>query len=390
MSTYHQIGHDSESMIVEPQLSQFSGAILSPVNYSFNETIAQCVRFRSAKPDIDIIFDPQLYVPSANRGVLQHWPHKPNDIDTADQSSLEWWKATTIKIVNVCQSFNPTGLCSPAFLPRTFDDAYYNLLVDLGDITAQQLKNNAVLKNKTRPFLTALVGLPDLGRSQRYLQVGSILSRYSEKDIYLVFVDEEKPRNERLDSGALEGAARLIRVLSKSGFRITVGFTSSEMVLWKAAGAVNVATGKFFNLRRFTKGRWNEDESSGGRNIAYWFEPTLLAFIREADVRRYMKEFPIDPSHDANPFSQLILGKLDAAERKAWVADSWRQFLFWFAHCEVVIGNDFAKCSEMVANAVDTWHAVKGAKLRFEEERNNGDWVRAWDIVLNELDRQPD
>jgi len=71
-----------------------------------------------------------------------------------------------------------------------------------------------------------LVGLLDLGRNQRYLQVGSILSRYSGKDIYLVFVDEEKPRNERLDSGALEGAARLIRVLSQSGFRITVGFTS--------------------------------------------------------------------------------------------------------------------------------------------------------------------
>jgi hypothetical protein len=103
-----------------------------------------------------------------------------------------------------------------------------------------------------------------------------------------------------------------------------------------------------------------------------------------------MKEFPIDPSHDANPFSQLILGKLDAAERKAWVADSWRQFLFWFAHCESVIGNDFTKCSEMVSNAEGTWHAVKGAKLKFEEERNNGDWVRAWNIVLNELDRRPD
>lgn len=390
MSTYHQIGHDSESMIVEPQLNQFSGAILSPVNYSLNDTISQCARFRSAKPGIDIIFDPQLYVPSANRGELQHWPHKPNDIDTADQSSLEWWKATTIKIIDVCHSFKPAGLCSPAFLPRTFDDAYYNLLVDIGDVTAQQLKEDAVLKDVTRSFLTALVGLPDLGRSQRYLQVGSILSRYSEKDIYLVFVDDEKPRNERSDSGALEGAARLIRVLSQSGFRITVGFTSSEMVLWKAAGAANVATGKFFNLRRFTRGRWDEEESSGGRNIPYWFEPALLAFIREADVRRYMKEFQIDPSHDANPFSKSILEKLDAPEQKAWVADSWRQFLYWFAHCESVIGNDFPKCSGMVSNAADTWHAVKGAKLRFEEERNNGEWIRAWDIVLNELDRRPD
>ncbi|HUX91744.1 MAG TPA: hypothetical protein VMV48_13755 [Gallionellaceae bacterium] len=389
MSTYHQIGHDSESMVVEAELRQFSGAILSPVNYSLNDTIAQCARFRSYKTDFDIIFDPQLYVPSVSRGKLQHWPHKPSDIDTADQSSLGWWKGTALNIIDVCKSFNPAGLCSPAFVPRTFDDAYYNLLVDIGDITAQQLKIDVALKDKTRPFLTALVGLPDLGRNERYLQVGSILSRFSGKDIYLVFVDEEKPRNERSDSGALEGAARLIRVLSQSGFRITVGFTSSEMVLWKAAGAANVATGKFFNLRRFTKGRWDEEESSGGKNISYWFEPALLAFIREADVRRYMKEFPIDPSHDTNPFSKLILENLDAPERKAWVKESWRQFLYWFSYSEALIGNDFAQSSGMVSNAVDTWHAVKDAKLRFEEERNNGDWVRAWDIVLNELDRRP-
>lgn len=115
---------------------------------------------------------------------------------------------------------------------------------------------------------------------------------------------------------------------------------------------------------------------------------SLVTFIREADVRRYMKEFPIDPSHDTNPFSKLILENLDAPERKAWVKESWRQFLYWFACCEAII--DFAQCTGMVSNAVDTWHAVKGAELKFEEERNNGDWVRAWDIVLNELDRRPD
>ncbi|MBI5636709.1 MAG: hypothetical protein HZA03_01930 [Nitrospinae bacterium] len=390
MSTYHQMGHNSEGMIVEPQLGQFAGAILSPVNYSLDNTVAQCARFRDVKADIDIIFDPQLYVPSADRGKLQYWPHKPNDIDTADQSSLEWWRVAIAKIIDVCKFFKPAGLCSPAFLPRTFDDVYYNLLVDIGDVTSQQIDADEELKLGTRSFLTALVNLNDLGRSQRYLQVGSILSRYKGGDIYLVFVDEEIPRNERSDSGALEGAARLIRVLTQSGFRVTVGFTSSEMVLWKAAGATNVATGKYFNLRRFTRERWEDEESSGGRNIGYWFEPALLAFLREADIRRYRQEFAIDPSHAANPFSNSIIGKLDAAEREAWVADSWRQFLHWFAHCETVIGNDFAKCSEMVSNAADTWHAVKGAKLIFEEERNNGDWVRAWKIVLNELERRPD
>lgn len=390
MSAYHQIGHVSEGMIVEPHLSQFAGAILSPINYSLDETVTQCAKFRAEYPKFDIIFDPQLYVPSADRGKLQHWPHKPSDIDTADQSSLEWWKIVTKNIIDVSCSFKPAGICSPAFVPKSFDDSYYNLLVEIGDNAAQQLRINSQLKDSTRPFLTSIVGLHDLGRSERYLQVGSILSRYRGKDIYLVFVDDETPRRERSDSGELEGAARLIRVLSNSGFRITVGFTSSEMVLWKAAGAANVATGKFFNLRRFTKGRWDEEKASGGKNIPYWFEPSLLAFIREADLRRFKKQFEIDPSHESNPFSKLILENLDAEAQKAWVANSWRQFLFWFAECEERIGNDFAKCTEMISVAEDTWHAVNDAKLRFEEEQNNGDWVRAWDIVLNELARLPD
>lgn len=39
-----------------------------------------------------------------------------------------------------------------------------------------------------------------------------------------------------------------------------VGFASTDVVLWKAAGAKACATGKFANLRRFTTNRFNEPE----------------------------------------------------------------------------------------------------------------------------------
>jgi len=389
MSAYHQMGHDSESMITEPELNKYAGAILSPINYSVDDTISQCIRFRSTMHDFDIIFDPQLYVPSVSRGKLQHWPHKPSDLDTADHSSIDWWKGTVSKIIDVCESFKPNGLCSPAFVPKVFDDNYYSLLVDIANITAAQVKERDGTE-ETRTLFTALVGLADIGRNDRHLQVASILSRFTEQDIYLVFSDDERPRIERSESSDLEGAARLIRILNQAGSRITVGFTSTELLLWKAAGAANVATGKFFNLRRFTKGRWDEDEASGGRNISYWTEPSLLGFLREADLIRYKREFSIDPSHDGNPFSQIILEKLDSSERKPWVADSWRQFLHWFADCESNINNNFPKCVEIVSTSLSRWHEVREAKLRFEEERNTGDWIQAWDIVLNELERRPD
>lgn len=382
MSAYHQMGHDSESMVVEPRLGAFAGAILSPVNYSLEQTIAQCTRFRTERDNFDIIFDPQLYVPTTNRGKLQSWPHKPSDIDTADLASIVWWRRVAQNIVETCNEFRPDAICSPAFVPRIFDDAYYDLLVAIGNETAQLLD-----RNRTRPMLTALVSLDDLARDDRYLQVGSILSKFGARDIYLCLMDDENPRYERLDSGALEGAARLIRALTVAGFVVTVGFTSSEIVLWKAAGAQHVASGKFFNLRRFTASRWDEDESSGGRNVWYWFEPSLLAFLREADFRRFRRDFPISETHAANPYSQTILTKLSGTEKAPWLADSWRQFLHWFAECEASL-NGLAASSELVGVARDTWSQVHASKLKFEQERNNGDWVRSWEVVLNELDRR--
>lgn len=383
MSAYHQMGHDSESMVVEPGLAAFAGAILSPVNYTLEQTIAQCTRFRAERDNFDIIFDPQLYVPMANRGKLQAWPHKPNDMDTADLSSVAWWKGATRRIVDACSEFRPDAICSPAFVPRFFDDAYYDLLVAIGNETAGLLD-----QGPSRPMLTALVSLDDLARDDRYLQIGSILSKFGGRGIYLCLMDDENPRYERLDSGALEGGARLIRALTAAGFVVTVGFTSSETILWKAAGAQHVASGKFFNLRRFTASRWDEDETGGGKNSPYWFEPSLLAFLREADFRRFKRNFPISVMHATNPYSQAILEKLQSAEKMPWLADSWRQFLHWFAECEAELDNDTASV-DLIGVALDTWHQVHASKLKFEQERNNGEWVRSWEIVLNELNRRP-
>lgn len=380
MSTYHQMGHDSESMLLEPELNRFAGAILSPVNYAPEKMVDQCKRIRGELRNFDIIFDPQLYEPQTSRGKLPKWPYLPKDLDTADQSSLRWWQNIVDQVILAADPFKPDAICSPASMPRAFDDSYYDTIVAVGNDLYDKLA-----RTTPRPVLTALVGLTDLGRNERHLTVGSILSKFRGEEIYLVLSDDEPPRNERTDSGALEGAVRLIRLLSNAGFKVIVGFTSSEMILWKAAGAHSVASGKFFNLRRFTYGRWDDDASQGGRSVWYWFEPFLLAFMREADLRRFMKEFPISPSHQHNPYSQGMLAKLRDPEQERMLADSWRQFLYWFAQCEAEIGNDVSKVENMLAEATAVWQQVHDVKLPFEEVRNNGEWIRAWNIAINEL-----
>lgn len=385
MSSYHQLGHHSESMALEPTLNAFTGVILSPVNYAPAETVTQCERFRGERRDFDIVFDPQLYVPQTSRGQLQEWPHMPTDLDTHDPSSLRWWTGVVDAVIGAAGPFAPDAICSPSALPRAFDDGFYAVLVDTGNVLAARLAGTAI-----RPMLTTLVGLNDLGRNDRHLQVSSLLSRFDGEDIYLVLADDEPPRYERTDSGALEGALRLIRLLVTAGFRLTVAFTSSEMILWKAAGATHVATGKFFNLRRFAISRWDDDAATGGRNVPYWFEPSLLAFLREADIRRFMREFEISEWHRTNPHSQSILETLRAPGYAPWLAESWRQFLYWFATCEQRIAAGAVLPRDCLDLAADRWREVHANRLRMEEPRNDGSWIRAWDIALGELERRPD
>ena len=41
MAVYHQMGHHSENLLWDSGLSFYSGAILSPVNYSESDIISQ-------------------------------------------------------------------------------------------------------------------------------------------------------------------------------------------------------------------------------------------------------------------------------------------------------------------------------------------------------------
>src|SRR5580704_15281584 len=120
------------------------------------------------------------------------------------------------------------------------------------------------------------------------MTIASILSRSKATHVYLVFVSLMEPRREINEVEEIKGAMRLIAALREAGLEVTVGFSSSDMVLWKAAGATNCATGKFFNLRRFTRTRFEEPRGQGGGQLPYWFEESLMAFLRQSDVQRVL------------------------------------------------------------------------------------------------------
>ncbi|QOY88212.1 hypothetical protein [Paludibaculum fermentans] len=379
MPAYHQMGHDSENLLWADGLAQYGGAILSPVNYDQVKMAAQ-IAWGREQANFETLFDPQMYVPNSERGRLRDWPYFPNDVDTADLASDSWWSGLLDALVNICTEIGPTAVCSPAVLPASYPDEYFARMVTVGDQLVSRLVGTAM-----RPMQTAVVGLPELATPDRALAIGSILSRSKTSHIYLVLVSLAEPRRELAEVEEIKGAMRLIAALRAAGIEVTVGFSSSDVVLWKAAGATHCATGKFFNLRRFTRTRFEEPRGQGGGQLPYWFDESLMAFLRQSDLLRVLPMNLPSLGTSVNPFAEQILGQLATEPERAWLALAWRQFLFWFADIENRLDGGSVIPAGLLRNADGNWRTLDDADVLMEERRNDGGWLRPWRRALAEF-----
>ena len=365
------MGHASENLLLQAGLEEFAGAILSPVNYDETQVAKQIVKVRKRRPDFKFVFDPQLYYPNSQRGELRNWSYFPPDVDTADPSNDAWWDDLCLKIAATASTLAVDAVCSPAVVPRLYSDAYYATAV----ATAQALRSH--LPSGIETIQTAIVSLNELGVSDRVMSIASIISRTDAAQVFLVLISDKEPRRELRDADELNGAMKLIALLSEVGLQVTVGFCAMDMILWKFAGAHSCATGKFFNLRRFTEGRF-DDAAGGGGLLPYWTEESLFAFLRESDVLRVESAGLLSDASARNPFSIGILAKIHGSPSAAWVADSWKHFMWWFADIERRIELLPATVPAALASAEANWTTLENANILMEEKSNDGSWLRAW------------
>jgi hypothetical protein len=372
------MGHDSENLLWTEELNGYRGAILSPVNYGVDKIAAQ-TEWGRTQADFETIFDPQMYVPNSEQGRLREWPYIPPDVDTADLASDNWWDRVLDDLIGTCAMIQATALCSPAPLPRAYTDEYFAQIVSVGDRMCASLAGIGL-----RPLQTAVVNLPDLTTAGRPMAIASILSRTRASGVYLVLVSQAEPRREVKDVEEIKGAMRLIEALRSAEIAVTVGFCSSDVLLWKAAGANHCATGKFFNLRRFTRTRFEEPGGQGGGQLPYWFEESLMAFLRQSDVQRVIPMNLPQSGASPNPFGTQILEQLRTNPEQAWLGLAWRQFMFWFADAESRLESGSATAAEILRNADNNWRSLDDIDFLMEERQNDGSWIRPWRRALTE------
>ena len=224
------------------------------------------------------------------------------------------------------------------------------------------------------------------------LRIASIMSSRKPPLCYIVVDADLPPRREIEDAPNLFSLMLLVSTLEKSGCPTLVSHCSSDMVLMKAAGASNCASGKFFNVRRFSRSRFDEEQDVGGGQLPYWFEQGLLAFLRIADIARLRRsgfDNFIGIGASNNAFASQILEQFANEPKKAWLGLSWRQYLAWFELTEknLSIADAPGIVSGWLKEAEQRWEQLETKEVLLEERQNNGHWIRPWRQALGDFSR---
>jgi len=306
-------------------------------------------------------------------------------LDTADISSPKWWQNLIKKLVAEAQSLKVDGVCSPVVLPSKYSSEYYVSSCEAFSMLAEGLSVGSI-----RPIQSVCVSLKDLAEPNDALRIASIISSRKPPLCYIVIEADTPPRQEIENASNVLSLMVLVSALEKSGCATLVSHCSSEMLLLKAAGASSCASGKFFNLRRFTRSRFDEQQDAGGGQLPYWFEQGLLAFLRRADIERLRRsgfgDF-LKVGSSGNTFADQILEQFVNEPAKAWLKLSWCQYLAWFCLVErqLSVPEAPAIVSSWLKEAEQRWEQLDAKDVLLEERRNDGRWIRPWRQALGDF-----
>ena len=283
------------------------------------------------------------------------------------------------KVIACAERLGVRFACSPTAYAKRFTPEQYKFVIDVGSEFARAARGK-----EFTAMQSVIVNMAAVNDARAALALASIISATECPWVYLMFRSENQdPRRELVEADELLGAMHLISALERADIRVMVAYSSSDMLLWKAAGATACATGKFFNVRRFTKSRFDPPKRGGG-NLAYWFEESLLAFLRQGDLLKLDKAGLLSAASKRNHFFLQVL--TSARANKPWKAQSWRQFMNWFADAEGRLHQGTVTARKLIETAQNNWEKVTELKLYPEEPENRGAWLHEWRNALDQFE----
>ncbi len=396
MGAFLQMGHNSRTLLAEQHLvPKYAGIVTSPVN----DTPLALTKVCSGLPDGALaIFDPQLYDPRTEKGTLKEWGYFAGLSNSYTTSTFgpEQWAALGAQIARECGAVGHAAVCSPTIAPKVITDDFLRASVDAANELHKTLAGKRI-----EAIQTAFVTAADLAMADRPETVASILTGTECERVYVVVEWTIEPRREIRNVDELVAVMKLVALLKDAGSRVLMSFSGPEMILWKAAGADDVATGATANVQRFARARFTASEGGAGGSTAYLFVESLLAFVRQEDVVNLQRlDIPVDGT--SNPYvataldhiaqlarSAVRLVKIPGRKTKkregppAWQGIGQRQYLWWFADCERRLASGTATPRALLSTAAQNWAAVRRKGYVPYISNNDGRWIEPWIDALD-------
>ncbi len=381
MGAYHQMGHHAANLARDPRLqSIYAGLIMSPLNSDPTGLGILCAALKSP----DTIFDPQCYALGSQKGQLYTWSYVQSAAAKLAKGpyTLGDWQQLAADIADACIPLGHRGGCSPAAVRKSFTDADLGFDVQIGNALATHLAG----KRSVNGLQTAAFPVQTLVGTGRVQTIASILTTGRLKRLYLV-PDWTKTDGELGNADELCGFIDLVRVLTPHR-QFIVGYCGPEMILWTAAGADAVASGKYGNQQRFDLGGFGGAPSGGAGTVAYYFEESLLTWLRTEDIVRLdrlgyklglahdpffpairkmiaaLQATPVTYVQKTNRSGKPLFYKNGRPQKKRigppdWTSLGWSQWLWWFADAERRLDTGQVTARTLVDNARKNWAWLK-------------------------------
>lgn len=312
MSTrvYHQIGfREKWNFDTYIKYKVGDGFILSPVNLDKEkiEKIPSNLKKKS-------IFDPQCYFPSLTpKGKLLTYDYFPQNVISSkncctqdfqidDNSEIIAEKCFEFQDKNDFEylviPFNKYLFTSPSVMIDKNQEKFVFPFI-------REYKDKATDK---KLLLTIVLDEDHIKHEELRDYILNWITGIQEiEGVYLIFSTEGKSKQIK-DSDFLLGALIFINELKQNGLKVIIGYTNTEALLYLVAMPDAVTIGSYENLRKFSSGRFVENDNMARAPIARlysdvllnWIPSGIITILRENSLDKYDELFD---NNDERPYT---------------------------------------------------------------------------------------
>lgn len=254
--------------------NNISGVVFSPREEEIESIIKYCNNSEYLNED-NIYIDPQFYYSTYNK---EHLKALENQFDFPIEVTRRDWRKKTDRLFNYFDKYvnSIKDLTNNMIVPGFCIDS-----IDWKFDYSMEIYNYFKERYKFNRYYASLIISSNIFHSKNDIDdiLEDLKETIDEKDgIYLIikYPEEQERKNyESIDPETLSNILYFIYSLNKEKFKIILGYTFLNSILFAMLNCEAVSTGWFNNLRRFDETRFINIETYGRRKKRYVSMPTL-------------------------------------------------------------------------------------------------------------------